>query len=234
MLTIRAKFMISFPRLLLALVLVALLPLQAGIAAEPAQPAPEAAAAPVAQPAPAPHPQAGSDFGEAGREMGVDINAKIGEWSGEFDRIDKDLDKNPRYRDLDRYRQRLDDIRGDTDRFLDGLRPKVDAFRAQVDSLGPAPAKDQPAEPEAVAKQRSDWNATLGSLAVAQNAAEAAKLRANQIVSKIQDIRRRRFTEQLFERVPEAYSLNAWENAPRQIVYAIGQAGGAVANWWML
>ena len=215
------------------------------IAAEPKQPAAAAAQAgkpapapthgdaPAAAPAPAPHPAA--NYEEAARETGVDVNAKMRDWDADLDRIEADLDsKNLRSRDLDRNRERLDGIRDDIDGFLDNVRPRVDAFKAQVESLGPPPAKDQPDEPEALAKQREEWNATFGNLTVVKNAAEALRNRSTQMGGKLQDMRRRRFTERLFERVPEAHSPKIWMEAPGQIVYAIQQAGGAVANWWML
>jgi potassium-dependent mechanosensitive channel len=202
-------------------------------AAEPKGTGKNVQAAQPVQPAPAPPPV---NYADAGRETGVDINAKMTAWNSELDRIEEDLDggRRIRYRDLDRNRERLEEIRQDIDMFLDVLRPRVDAFKAQVDGLGPAPAKDQPAEPEAVAKQRGEWNATLGNLTVAKNAAEATRLRSTQISTKVQDIRRRRFTDRLFERVPEAYVLKTWQEAPGQIVNALWQAGAAISNWWML
>jgi potassium-dependent mechanosensitive channel len=204
---------------------------QAGGKAAPAAKQPESAPAP----APAPPQRPAANFTEAARETGIDINAKMTSWDTDLDRIEADLDaKSLRYRDLDRHRARLDEIRADIDGFLDNVRPRVDSFKAQVDSLGAAPGKDQPAEPEAVATQREEWNATLGNLTVARNAAEAARLRSTQLTGKVQDIRRRRFTERLFERVPEAYAPKTWTDAPGQIVYALQQAGGAVANWWLL
>ena len=64
--------------------------------------------------------------------------------------------------------------------------------------------------------------------------AEATRLRSTQIGAKVQDIRRRRFTDRLFERVPEAYVLKTWQDAPGQIVTALWQAVAAVTNWWTL
>ena len=227
MLTIRSKFVG------LCFCAIAMLLLDHGASrAEPAQPPSQNAQPPAPAPQPAPPPP---NYSDATRELGIDVNAKMAEWAGELDRIDKSLDgKTQRYVDLDRSRNRLDELRGDMEHFLEGVRPKVDNLRKQVDSLGPAPGKDQPPEPDAVAKQRSDWNATLGNLTVVQNAAEAAKLRGGQIINKVQDIRRRRFTSRLFERIPEAHSLGTWQSAPGQLIYAIQQAGQAVANWWML
>ncbi len=201
-------------------------PLKTAQADKPApQPAPQAA--------PAPPPAA--SYTEAARETGVDINAKMTAWDTDLDRIEKDLEnKALRQRDLDRNRERLDEVRDDIDSVLDKVRPRVDSFKAQVESLGPPPAKDQPAEPEALAKQREEWNATLGNLTVAKNAAEAARHRSTQITARVQDIRRRRFTDRLFERVPETYALKTWSEAPAQIVYALQQAAGAVGNWWLL
>jgi potassium efflux system protein len=217
--------------LLAVLALFAAGPWSAGFAAEPKQPTKVAPAPkPAVQPAPPP-----ANYADAGRETGVDINAKMSGWNTELDRIEQELDgQRIRYRELDRHRERLDEIRQDIDMFLDVLRPRVDAFKAQVDSLGPAPAKDQPAEPEAVEKQRGEWNATLGNLTVAKNAAEATRVRSTQISAKLQDIRRRRFTDRLFERVPEAYALKTWQEAPGQIANALWQAGAAVTNWWRM
>src|SRR5688500_17506743 len=87
-----------------------LLSLGASFAAEPAKPAP---VAPTAQPAPQPAapPAPAPNYSQAAREMGFDVNAKMGEWSVELDRIDKELEsKTLRYRDLDRNRDRLEQI----------------------------------------------------------------------------------------------------------------------------
>ena len=227
-----------FAALALFFAALALLTLAIGgraIAADPKQPSALTAQAGKPTPAPAPAPAPPPMYEEAARETGVDINAKMRDWDADLDRIEADLDsRSLRYRDLDRNRERLDEIRGDIDGFLDNVHPRVDAFKAQVESLGPPPAKDQPDEPEALAKQRDEWNATLGNLTVVKNAAEALRVRSTQIGGKVQDMRRRRFTDTLFERVPEAHSPKTWMEAPGQIVYALQQAGGAVANWWML
>jgi small-conductance mechanosensitive channel len=199
------------------------------------EPQPQPRPAQAAQPAPAAPPPAPPAYAAAGRETGMDINGKFAEWDRELERIEKELEGNRlRYRDLDRQRERLGAIRGDVEGFMQVLQPRFDAFKAQVESLGPAPAKDAPPEPDALAQQRADWNATLGSLTTARNAAEATRLRTSQLSAKVQEIRRQRFTSRLLERVPEAHSLATWRDAPGQIVYAAQQASQAVANWWML
>jgi potassium efflux system protein len=231
----RSLLKLTAPCILAALALLSLATGPRAIAAEP-KPAPAVKTAQAPQPAAAPAPvsRPAANYEEAARETGIDINAKMTAWDADLDRLEKDLDnKSLRYRDLDRNREKLDDIRADIDGFLDNVRPRVDSFKAQVESLGPAPGKDQPGEPEAVAKQREEWQATLGNLSVAKHAGEAARLRSTQITTRIQDIRRRRFTDRLFERVPETYAGKTWAEAPAQIVYALGQAGGAVVNWWL-
>src|SRR5690349_8208287 len=70
-------------------------------AAEPSKPSAKAAQAQAAQPVqPAPPP---ANYTDAGRETGVDINAKMTAWNNELDRIENELEgQRVRYKELER------------------------------------------------------------------------------------------------------------------------------------
>jgi small-conductance mechanosensitive channel len=151
-------------------------------------------------------------------------------WAKTLDELDQTLNlpKLP-YSQLDKVRDKLEDVRGKIDEFTGLLTPKLDAAKAQVDNLGAAPATG---EPEAVAGQRAELEKAFGSLSAARNIAESTRLRASQISGRVQDIRRKIFANRLFERVPDAHDANTWINAPSQLSYAVQRAGGNLAGWW--
>ncbi len=151
-------------------------------------------------------------------------------WAKTLDELDQTLNTPTLpYTQLDKVRRTLEAMREEIDQFVDALTPKLDAAKAQVDNLGAAPATG---EPEAVASQRAELEKAFGSLSAARNIAESTRLRANQIASHVQDIRRKRFASRLFERVPDAHESDTWINAPSQLSYAVQKAGDTVAGWW--
>ena len=194
-------------------------------------------AAPVAPPqavAPAPAAEtpkpAPPDFSIVDRATGLQAAPTMEAWAKTLDELDQTLSTPTLpYTQLDKVRRRLEAMRGEIDQFVDVLTPKLDAAKAQVDNLGAAPATG---EPEAVASQRAELEKAFGSLSAARNIAESTRLRANQITSHVQDIRRKRFANRLFERVPDAHDSDTWINAPSQLSYAVQKAGDTIVGWW--
>ena len=183
-----------------------------------------------AQPAAEPAKPAPPDFSIVDRATGVEAGPKMAAWTDALNQIEQLLTASfLSYTQLDNARGRLEQTRNEIDQFLDVLSPKVGEAKAQFDNLGPAP---QNGEPEPVVAQRAELGKVFGSLSAAKNIADSAKLRSNQLSGRVQEIRRRKFADRLFERVPEAHDAYTWQNAPSQLVYAIEKSWQIVAGWW--
>ena len=202
--------------------------LNAQLAQTDAPQAPRQAVAP--PPAAEPPKAAPPDFAIVDRATGMQAAPTMEAWARTLDELDQTLNAPTLpYSQLDKVRDRLEGLRGEIDQFTDALTPKLDAAKAQVDNLGAAPATG---EPEAVAGQRNELGKAFGSLSAARNIAESTRLRASQITGRVQDIRRKKFANRLFERVPDAHDSDTWINAPSQLSYAVQKAGGTISGWW--
>ncbi len=170
------------------------------------------------------------DFSIVDRATGMQAVSVMDAWAKALDELDQTLNTPTLpYTQLDKVRYRLEAVHEQIDQFVDLLTPKLDAAKAQVDNLGAAPATG---EPEAVASQRAELEKAFGSLSAARNIAESTRLRANQVAGRVQEIRRKKFANRLFERVPDAHDSDTWINAPSQLSYAVQKAGQTVAGWW--
>jgi small-conductance mechanosensitive channel len=169
----------------------------------------------------------------AAQQLSAEFSASIGEWTKSIENVEQGLGREPiRNSDLDRFRDQLEGVKRSIEAFTGQVRPRLNDSNAQVEKLGPAPKADQPPEAEAVAKTRAELTAQRDALDSAIKTADALWLRATQNTAKIQDIRRRKFNERLFERTPQALSPSVWADAPAATVWSIERAIEMVSAWW--
>jgi potassium-dependent mechanosensitive channel len=200
-------------------------------------PTPSAAPqAPAAQPparSAAPQVNTAEITRRANQEVGFDIEATITGWQRDLDRLESNLRRpSLRYAELNGLRNELQRVRSGVEVFWNGLQPRLDAAKAQVDLLGPAPAAGQPQEPEQVALSRAELNYYLGLLSEGQAAVNSAHLRIDQLINDVQDNRRKNFTTNLFQRVPDVYSYQTWADAPEYVPLAASRISDLIADWW--
>jgi small-conductance mechanosensitive channel len=166
-------------------------------------------------------------------EVGFDIDATIAGWQRDFDRLENELRRpSLRYAELNNLREELHRVRSGVEVFWDALRPRVEAAKAEVGLLEPAPAAGQPQEPEQVALRRAELKYRLGLLSAGQDAVNAAHLRIDQLINAIQDTDRKNFTTKLFQRVPGVYSYQTWADAPEYVPLAARRIGDLITGWW--
>ncbi len=166
--------------------------------------APQAESAPgAAAESPAPQIDTAEITRRANEEVGVDIQATTAGWQRELDRVDADS-RRPRlrYAELNNLRSELQRIRSAISAFSGHVQVPLDAVKAQLDLLGPAPGAGQAREPEQIALSRAELNYHLGLLSGAQSAVNSSELRIDQLINAIQDLRRKNFTTYLFQPVP--------------------------------
>ena len=89
------------------------------------------------------------------QELGLDLNAKVADWGQHLDRLESDLRRpNLRYSELTAYRDELQRIRGEAKDLAKRLPAPLDAAKAQLNLLGPAPGAGQPPAPADDRRQR--------------------------------------------------------------------------------
>lgn len=199
-------------------------------AASPGMRAPTAQAA--AQPA-RPQVDTAEIIRRVNKDVGIDIEATMAGWQRELDRLEGEL-RGPRlrYSELNSLRDALQHVRSSVEDLGNHLQPLLEADKAQMDLLGPAPTDVQPHEPEQVALNRAELSYHLGLLSAGRAAVNSAQLRIEQLINGIQDIRRRNFTTSLFQPVPGVYSSETWTKLPSYVPSATSRIRNLIADWW--
>jgi potassium efflux system protein len=197
-------------------------------ASAPAKPSTPAAAAP------APQVNSAEIVKRANESVGTDIEAKIKAWQKELDSVEDALrgGQGLRYNQLNAYRDGLLGLRADAEEFWKKLQGPLNAMDEQVQKLPPAPAQGQPPEPEQAALFRAELTYHLGILTSARNSLDATHFRINQLINRIQDIRRTNFTNNLLQPVPGVFSMQTWETVPEYARLAVNRVQGEFEEWW--
>jgi potassium-dependent mechanosensitive channel len=201
-----------------------------------AQPAPPANAAPAGQAVPnAADPQIDKAqiAQRLNRESDFNLETTTGEWQHALERVDGELARpRLRYTELNRLRDDLLRMRSDVAAASGKIQPRLDADRDQIKLLGAAPAAGAPPEPEQAARSRAELNYHFGLLSAAEATVNSTNLRIDNLLDKIQDIRRKNFTTALLQPIPGLYAYDTWANVPQYAADAARRVRDLVAEWW--
>ena len=96
----------------------------------------------------------------------------------------------------------------------------------------PRPLPGAPPEPEQAARNRAELNYHLGLLSAAEATVNSTNLRIDNLLDKIQDVRRKNFTSALFQPIPGLYAYETWANVPQYVPDAAHRVRDLVADWW--
>lgn len=180
-------------------------------AAKPAAPDAAAAAAPAeaAQPpAPPAEPKPVT--------LPPEVNATITNVVGVMEGAEKSLTAISAVdTDLGRLRDEIDGVIAKTTRTADSLRPRLADIKAQIEKLGPPPAKDAEPEAPSVAAERARLAAEESELSGAVKTLEVTWWRARQAIDKITDLRLELFVKSLTQRMSSPLFSELWKNLAR-------------------
>jgi potassium-dependent mechanosensitive channel len=200
--------------------------------AQPAAPA-NAAAPSQAAPNADPHIDKSQIAQRVNRELDFNLETATGGWQHALDRVDGELARpRLRYTELNRLRDELQHIRSEVAEAWGKIQPRLDADRDQIKLLGPAPAAGAPPEPEQAARNRAELNYHFGLLTAAEATVNSTNLRIDNLLDKIQDIRRKNFTSALFQPIPGLYAYETWANVPQYVPDAARRVRELIAEWW--
>jgi potassium efflux system protein len=167
------------------------------------------------------------------QELGINLQATTTGWQRELDQIQPELGRpRLRYSELNEFRDRLQQVRSQVDDTWGRLQPRLKADKAQVNLLGPAPAADQPPEPEQAALARAESNYHLGLLWGGKATVDSTNLRIENLLNAIQDIRRKNFTSILFQPIPGVYAYETWAKLPKYVPSAPRKVRDLITDWW--
>jgi potassium efflux system protein len=167
------------------------------------------------------------------QDVGVDIAATTAKWQQQIEQLQGELRQaHLRYAQLNEFRDNLQRIRADVDALASKLQPRLAAAKAQLSSLGPAPAAGQPEESPQVALNRAELNYQIGLLNQARAAMKSAKLAIDRLLDKIQDIRRENFASILLQPIPGLYAYETWARVPDYVPAAASKFRELVDGWW--
>lgn len=131
-----------------------------------------------------------------------------------LEQIDNELDADGQQdADLSRLRQSIDASRSEIVVIISELTPRADALKAQLEQLGVKPEEGAPPESDSIASERAEKSAALAELNTGIKLAEALMVQANQISTRISDLRRAAFTRSLFARSSSLWSPTLWRAA---------------------
>ena len=163
-----------------------------------------------------------------------DFNKPIVGWEADLDRIAKAIARESITGDeLADISDELRELRSEAGTYIDELGPKLRDAKSQLARLGPPPdEKEGTTESEEVAALRKELGELVADIDGAIKQARLIVVRSEQLERDIQNIRRARFSADLFERSKNPLSLEAW----RKVIDGIGVAANSFAllieEWW--
>lgn len=111
------------------------------------------------------------------------------------------------------------------------LEPRHGEAEARVKQLGPAPAKDAPAESPAIAAEREAMNQAFSELDGALKQARLFAVRTDQLTERLNAQRQSLYAQELFQRSPSALDPSLWIEAVSAIPTEMRGLGYLVEVW---
>ncbi len=162
----------------------------------------------------------------------ADIRVRLDTISSVFDYVDSGITATSRRSDLKRLRDAIEPLRTELSQIIEGLEPRLVEFETRTKALGPAPAKDAAPEDGAIADQRKILSGQQSEIDGLMKQARVLALRGDQLVQKIEDIRRTRLADRLFERTMSILDPKLWIGAAQAVPTEINSAITHAREWY--
>lgn len=160
------------------------------------------------------------------------LGTLVKEWNVVLDRTEKNVLKPDLADDrLEEMRAEVGDLRLEAIASSEAARPEANQFRAELDTLGPAPAGDAPSESASVAAKRKAISDRLAASEGSIKEAELVIARADRLLDKLATLRRTRFTERLLTRGPSPLSPAVWHKALGEVGENLAEEVQQIEAW---
>jgi potassium efflux system protein len=134
-----------------------------------------------------------------------------------FDYVESGITASSRRSELARLRDAIEPLRRELQQKIEGLEPRLAESETRIKTLGPPPAKDAPAEDAGMADQRKQIGAAHAEIDGLLKQARVLALRGEQIAGRIEEMRRARLADRLFERTMSLLDPKLWLGAANAV-----------------
>ncbi|MGE0751579.1 MAG: DUF3772 domain-containing protein [Variibacter sp.] len=111
------------------------------------------------------------------------------------------------------------------------MTPRVAEAQARLNQLGPAPAKDAPAEAPTVAAEREHLTRVFSNLDGALKQMKLLSVRADQLGERVTERRHTLYARQLFQRSPSMLDPFFWVDVGKAVPAEFSNVGSLLSSW---
>ncbi|MGZ8216950.1 DUF3772 domain-containing protein [Methylomagnum sp.] len=167
----------------------------------------------------------------ASRAQDGPLHPPVRDWQKSLDEAEKDLSQ-PEISDrrLTAWRDQLTELRARMRAAAEAAEQRAEVLRGDVAALGPAPAEGAPPEARNLASRRKSLNDELAAAEGATKETGLLLTRAARVAGEIKDLRRSRFTEQVFSRSASPLAPSIWDKALPELAAARDVAYDAIRS----
>jgi potassium efflux system protein len=166
------------------------------------------------------------------QESATDIRNRLETIRSVFNYLETGITANSRRSDLTRLRDSLEPLRNEIQQKIEALEPRLAELETRIKTMGPAPAKDAPAEDAGIAEQRKQLGGQQAEADGLLKQARVLALRGEQIAARIDEMRRARLADRLFERTMSVLDPKLWYGAAQVIPAEIKSAMAHFQEWY--
>jgi potassium efflux system protein len=146
-----------------------------------------------------------------------EIRSRLQTINSVFQYVESGITSQSRRSELTRVRDAIEPLRNEINQIIESLEPRLAELDTRAKALGPAPAKDAPTEDASVAEQRKQIGAQHGEIDGLIKQARVLSTRGDQLAGRIEEVRRTRLADRLFERTMSILDPKLWIGAAQAI-----------------
>ena len=163
------------------------------------------------------------------QQSNEEIRSRLQTIGSVFEYVEGGITSQSRRSELTRLREAIEPLRNEIGQITERLEPRFAEIETRIKALGPAPAKDAPVESANLAEQRKQLGAQQGEIDGLLKQARVLTTRGDQLTARIEEVRRARLADRLFERTMSILDPKLWLGAaqamPGEVRAAVGYSG---------
>lgn len=170
-------------------------------------------------------------FGQQ-QQSNSEIRVRLETIGSVFDYVETGITSQSRRSELLRLREAIEPLRDELVKIVERLQPRLAEIETQVKALGPVPGKDAAPEASNIAEQRKVLGGQQAEIDGLMKQARVLILRGDQIAARIEEVRRTRLTDRLFERSMSILDPKLWIGAAKALPAEYETAATRAKEWF--
>lgn len=170
-------------------------------------------------------------FAQQAPQGNADIRVRLETINSVFEYVESGITNQSRRSELTRLRDAIEPLRNEIGQIIERLEPRLAEIETREKALGPAPAKDAGPEDSAIVDQRKIIGGQKGEIDGLLKQARVLAARGDQLAGRIEEIRRARLADRLFERSMSILDPKLWLGAAQAVPSEIRAAVTYSREW---